>query len=68
MLACVHWPFPSLEWHFIGPIQSNKTRLIAEHFHWVQSVDRLKVAQRLSQQRPPQLPALQAVHPGEHQR
>ena len=47
-----------LEWHFIGPIQSNKTRSIAEHFAWVHSVDRLKIAQRLSQQRPPQLPPL----------
>ena len=43
---------PGLEWHFIGPIQSNKTRAIAEHFDWVQSVDRLKIAQRLSEQRP----------------
>jgi len=41
-----------LEWHFIGPIQSNKTRPIAENFHWVHSVDRLKIAQRLSDQRP----------------
>lgn len=41
-----------LVWHFIGPIQSNKTRLIAEHFDWVHSVDRLKIAQRLSEQRP----------------
>ncbi len=47
-----------LEWHFIGPIQSNKTRPIAERFHWVHSVDRLKIAQRLSRQRPPELPAL----------
>jgi pyridoxal phosphate enzyme (YggS family) len=47
-----------LEWHFIGPIQSNKTRAIAEHFDWVHSVDRLKVAERLSAQRPPQLPPL----------
>lgn len=39
------------EWHFIGPIQSNKTRQIAENFHWVHTVDRLKIAQRLSQQR-----------------
>ena len=45
-------------WHFIGPIQSNKTRDIAEHFTWVHSVDRLKIAQRLSQQRPPHLPPL----------
>jgi PLP dependent protein len=48
-----------LEWHFIGPIQSNKTKLLAEHFHWIQSVDRAKVAQRLSDQRPLQLPPLQ---------
>lgn len=41
-----------LIWHFIGPIQSNKTRAIAEHFAWVHSVDRLKIAQRLSEQRP----------------
>lgn len=49
---------PDLEWHFIGPIQSNKTKPIAEHFNWVHSVDRLKIAQRLSSQRPPELPAL----------
>lgn len=42
----------ALEWHFIGPIQSNKTRAIAEHFDWVHSVDREKVARRLSEQRP----------------
>jgi pyridoxal phosphate enzyme (YggS family) len=47
-----------LEWHFIGPIQSNKTRVIAENFAWVHGVDRLKIAQRLSEQRPPELPAL----------
>ncbi|HIZ50905.1 MAG TPA: YggS family pyridoxal phosphate-dependent enzyme [Candidatus Pseudomonas excrementavium] len=47
-----------LVWHFIGPIQSNKTRAIAEHFDWVHSVDRLKIAQRLSEQRPAQLPPL----------
>jgi pyridoxal phosphate enzyme (YggS family) len=47
-----------LEWHFIGPIQSNKTRAIAEHFDWVHTVDREKIAQRLSQQRPPQLAPL----------
>lgn len=47
-----------LIWHFIGPIQSNKTRAIAEHFAWVHSVDRLKIAQRLSEQRPPVLPPL----------
>jgi pyridoxal phosphate enzyme (YggS family) len=47
-----------LEWHYIGPIQSNKTRAIAEHFDWVHSVDRLKIAQRLSDQRPAALPPL----------
>nr|WP_314615965.1 YggS family pyridoxal phosphate-dependent enzyme [uncultured Pseudomonas sp.] len=47
-----------LIWHFIGPIQSNKTKAIAEHFDWVHSVDRLKIAQRLSEQRPAGLPAL----------
>lgn len=48
-----------LEWHFIGPIQSNKTRVIAEHFSWVHSLDRLKIAERLSAQRPEGLPPLQ---------
>lgn len=47
-----------LIWHFIGPIQSNKTKPIAEHFAWVHSVDRLKIAQRLSEQRPSNLPPL----------
>ncbi|MEK7811144.1 MAG: YggS family pyridoxal phosphate-dependent enzyme [Pseudomonadota bacterium] len=47
-----------LEWHFIGPIQSNKTRAIAENFAWVHSVSNIKVAERLSAQRPPHLPAL----------
>jgi len=47
-----------LRWHFIGPIQSNKTKSIAEHFDWVHSVDRLKIAQRLSNQRPSDLPPL----------
>lgn len=51
-------PALDLEWHFIGPIQSNKTRLIAEHFDWVHSVDREKIAVRLSEQRPPHLPRL----------
>ena len=45
-------------WHFIGPIQSNKTKPLAEHFAWVHSVDRLKIAERLSAQRPAQLPPL----------
>lgn len=47
-----------LQWHCIGPVQSNKTRLVAEHFQWVHTVDRLKIAQRLSAQRPAQLPPL----------
>jgi PLP dependent protein len=51
-------PELKLEWHFIGPIQSNKTRAIAEHFDWVHSVDREKIAQRLSEQRPAELPPL----------
>jgi pyridoxal phosphate enzyme (YggS family) len=48
-----------LEWHYIGPIQSNKTRQIAEQFHWVHGVDRLKIAERLSFSRPAILPPLQ---------
>lgn len=48
-----------LQWHCIGPIQSNKTRLVAEHFDWVHTVDRLKIAQRLSEQRPAHLAPLQ---------
>ncbi|NIC40286.1 YggS family pyridoxal phosphate-dependent enzyme [Aquabacterium sp. A08] len=48
-----------LEWHCIGPLQSNKTRPVAEHFDWVHTVDRLKIAQRLSEQRPPGLAPLQ---------
>jgi PLP dependent protein len=47
-----------ITWHFIGPIQSNKTKLIANHFSWVHSVDSLKIAQRLSEQRPSYLPPL----------
>ncbi len=50
-----------LVWHFVGPIQSNKTRPIAEHFDWVQSVERLKIAQRLSEQRPAHLPPLNVL-------
>jgi pyridoxal phosphate enzyme (YggS family) len=49
-----------LVWHFIGPIQSNKTRPVAERFAWVHSIDRLKIAERLSAQRPERLPPLQA--------
>lgn len=52
-------PQARVEWHCIGPLQSNKTRLVAAHFDWVQSIDRLRIAQRLSEQRPPQMPALQ---------
>jgi pyridoxal phosphate enzyme (YggS family) len=52
-------PAPALEWHFIGPIQSNKTRPIAENFAWVHTVEREKIAQRLSEQRPAGLPPLQ---------
>ncbi|GFD71942.1 YggS family pyridoxal phosphate-dependent enzyme [Alteromonas marina] len=47
-----------LEWHMIGPIQSNKTKIVAEHFDWVQSVDREKIARRLNEQRPDSLPPL----------
>ncbi len=59
-IAAVRAALPDLllEWHFIGPIQSNKTRPIAEHFDWVHSVDREKIAQRLSEQRPAHLPPL----------
>ena len=52
-------PDPPLEWHFTGPVQSNKTRAIAEAFDWVHGVDRLKIAQRLSEQRPAARPPLQ---------
>lgn len=52
-------PVPALQWHCIGPLQSNKSRLVATHFDWVHSVDRLKIAQRLSEQRPAHLPPLQ---------
>jgi pyridoxal phosphate enzyme (YggS family) len=48
----------NLEWHFIGPIQSNKTRKIAENFHWVHSVSEIKIAERLNAQRPANLPPL----------
>ncbi|MCL6556699.1 MAG: YggS family pyridoxal phosphate-dependent enzyme [Burkholderiales bacterium] len=48
----------AIEWHFIGPVQSNKTRPIAEHFAWVHSVDREKIARRLAEQRPASLPPL----------
>lgn len=48
-----------IAWHFIGPLQSNKTRLVAEHFDWVHAIDRLKIAQRLSEQRPAGMAPLQ---------
>lgn len=54
-------PDLAFEWHFIGPMQSNKTRAIAEHFDWVQSVDRLRIAERLSAQRPPDAPLLNVL-------
>ena len=54
-------PNALVQWHFIGPIQSNKTRQIAEHFQWVQSVDRQTVAERLSQQRPAGQPPLNVL-------
>ncbi len=54
-------PELDLEWHFIGPIQSNKTRLVAEHFDWVHTIDRDKIAQRLNDQRPQHLPPLQVL-------
>lgn len=49
----------SIQWHLIGPLQANKTRAVAEAFDWVHTIDRLKIAERLSEQRPPQLPPLQ---------
>ncbi len=52
---------PQVEWHFIGPLQSNKSRLVAEHFAWCHTVDRLKIAQRLNDQRPASLPPLNVL-------
>ena len=52
---------PDLEWHLIGPLQSNKTRVVAERFQWVQTVDREKIAKRLSEQRPAALPPLNVL-------
>ncbi|HYR37094.1 MAG TPA: YggS family pyridoxal phosphate-dependent enzyme, partial [Burkholderiales bacterium] len=54
-------PENELEWHLIGPLQSNKTRLVAERFQWVQTLDRAKIARRLSEQRPAALPALNVL-------
>lgn len=56
-----HHPELDLEWHFIGPLQSNKTRQIAEHFDWMHTIDRAKIAQRLNEQRPAHLPPLQVL-------
>ncbi|MCY9843840.1 YggS family pyridoxal phosphate-dependent enzyme [Vibrio caribbeanicus] len=56
-----HYPELELEWHFIGPIQSNKSRYVAENFHWVHSVNKAKLAQRLNDQRPEGLPPLQVL-------
>lgn len=50
-----------LQWHFIGPLQSNKSRLVAEHFDWCHTVDRLRIATRLSEQRPANLPPLNVL-------
>ncbi len=58
-IAALAEPRAQLEWHLIGPLQSNKTRVVAEQFDWVHSVDRLKIAERLSEQRPAELPPLQ---------
>jgi hypothetical protein len=58
-IAALHDLRAELSWHLIGPLQSNKTRVVAEAFDWVHSVDRLKIAQRLSAQRPAYLPPLQ---------
>jgi len=52
---------PALEWHLIGPLQSNKTRIAAERFHWIQTLEREKVARRLSEQRPAHLPPLNVL-------
>ncbi|ASW80007.1 YggS family pyridoxal phosphate-dependent enzyme [Vibrio anguillarum] len=54
-------PELDLEWHFIGPIQSNKSRIVAENFAWVHTVDRSKIAQRLNDQRPAGMPPLQVL-------
>ncbi|MZI92685.1 YggS family pyridoxal phosphate-dependent enzyme [Vibrio sp. CAIM 722] len=56
-----HHPDLNLEWHFIGPLQSNKTRPVAEHFAWVHTIDRAKIAQRLNDQRPEGMPPLQVL-------
>ena len=50
-----------IEWHFIGPLQSNKTRAVATHFHWLETLDRIKIARRLDEQRPSELPPLNVL-------
>ncbi|MBO2695562.1 YggS family pyridoxal phosphate-dependent enzyme [Shewanella algae] len=50
---------PDIEWHFIGPLQSNKSRIVAEHFHWMHTLEREKIARRLSEQRPEGMPPLE---------
>lgn len=57
----IAWPHNDCTWHFIGPLQSNKTRGIAEHYDWVHSVNRFKIAQRLNDQRPDSLPPLNVL-------
>ncbi|GAA6144701.1 YggS family pyridoxal phosphate-dependent enzyme [Thalassolituus maritimus] len=52
---------PDIEWHFIGPLQSNKTKAVAENFHWLETLDREKIARRLNDQRPPALPPLNVL-------
>ncbi|MEF1312149.1 YggS family pyridoxal phosphate-dependent enzyme [Vibrio mytili] len=56
-----YYPDNRIEWHFIGPIQSNKSRPVAEHFDWVHTIDRAKIAQRLNDQRPSELKPLQVL-------
>ena len=60
-MTAAHLQGHELEWHLIGPLQSNKTRVVAERFQWVQTVDREKIAKRLSEQRPVALPALNVL-------
>jgi len=55
---CVNAPFKDVQWHFIGPLQSNKSRGIAEHYDWVHTIDRIKIAKRLNDQRPENMPPL----------
>ena len=52
---------PDIEWHFIGPLQANKSRPVAEHFHWVETIDRERIARRLSEQRPATMPDLNVL-------